>query len=82
MVPHYRKVDEAGNTEADTPKDSGKHETSRYTESKKDRDNYDILLVYCWRDQFSMRGMLLSKEKADMVHSRCMQKCSDIVVPC
>lgn len=34
----YHKVDEAGNPEADTSEDSSKHKTSRYTDSKRNRE--------------------------------------------
>lgn len=33
----YHEVDNAGNAEADTSEDSCEYETSRYTDSKKDR---------------------------------------------
>lgn len=55
-TPTYRKVDEAGNTEADASKDSGEHKTSRHTDSKKAKrqkailkakDNTDNSLVFC-----------------------------------
>ncbi len=55
--PTHHKVNEAGNAEADASEDSGKHETSWYTDTKdgqkgilrtKDNDDKLLVVLFCW----------------------------------